>query len=112
MFFTLKDEVKEISADGVDICSVLRPFLNYFHNRWIRNEGPLNISVYGTSMRITSSLESNNRILNGNVINHINLFTFIHGLRIEEFDKWTNFKDHCESGGKVKEPQDKYKVCK
>lgn len=62
-------------------------------------------------MRTTSSLEANNRTLNDNVINHGNLFTFIHDLRLEEYLQFTNFKRHCENGGKVKDPRDKYKVC-
>lgn len=133
MFALLKAEAYKIER------TVFHPFLKYYHQQLIvkvvsfsllslifsgvayfeiktfdcfvsSQEGPENISVYGQSMRTTSSLEANNGTLNDNVVNHGNLFTFIHDLRLEEFLQWQKFKRHFESGGQAAEPRPKYKV--
>lgn len=61
-------------------------------------------------MRTTSSVEANNMLLNDNVINHGNFFTFLHDLRLEDFLHWQNFKRCLESGGKPRAVRRKYKV--
>lgn len=61
-------------------------------------------------MRTTSAVEANNMILNDNVINHGNLFTFIHDLRLEECLQFKRFEQCIESGGKTRNVRLKYKV--
>lgn len=62
-------------------------------------------------MRTTGQLEANNRVLNDNVVNHGNFFTFAHDLRLEDFLSYTKFKEHAGNGYRSKDARDKYKVC-
>lgn len=74
-------------------------------------EGPESISVHGTSMRTTSSLEANNCRLNDCIVNHGHFFSFIRDLRKEEFMKSKEFERYITSGGKQDERKEKHMVC-
>lgn len=74
-------------------------------------EGPERISVCGTSMRTTSSLEANNCRLNDCIVNHGHFFSFIRDLRKEEYIKSVEFERFIISGGKQEETKNKHLVC-
>lgn len=61
-------------------------------------------------MRTTSSVEANNMVLNENIINRGNFFTFAHDLRLEECLQFQNLRRCFESGGKPRDVRKKYKV--
>lgn len=72
-------------------------FLNL--NKSKSQEKPENISVFGATMRTTSTLEAYNSVLAANVIHRGDFFQFVHDIRSEEFFKSGQAKDLIDSGG-------------
>lgn len=87
-----------------------RLYFEYIADQWMKNEGPENISVYGTTMRTTSSLEVNNGVYNSSIVNRGNFYSFVHDLRLQEFISTLPFNRYCESGGQAKKNRTEYKV--
>lgn len=73
-------------------------------------ENPEKISVFGRSMRTTSSLEAYNCRLNDIIVTHKHFFTIIRELRKEEFIKSKEFERFVISGGQQEEKRNKHVV--
>ncbi|XP_055308055.1 uncharacterized protein LOC129572155 [Sitodiplosis mosellana] len=103
-FRSLRTEAMAIDKNAFQL------FFEYYHRQWIIKEGAECISVNGTTMRTTSSVESNNRVMNDTVVNKGNFFTFVHDMRLQEFHSSLKLRQHFESGGKCKPPRKQYKL--
>lgn len=63
-------------------------------------------------MRTTCSVEAYNRVLNDNIVNNGNLFTFVHDIRNEEQLKRDEMEELLESGSATaKKRRAAYVVC-
>lgn len=61
-------------------------------------EGPTKICVNKAKMRTTSSIEAYNCALNKRITSKVTLFTFIHDIRNEEFNKYEELHEFILSG--------------
>lgn len=85
-------------ANSFDRCK-FEPFLAYYYQQWIINEGPKKISVFGNEIRTTSAAEGYNRVLNAYCHKKGNFIWFCVSIRNQEFMKSKEMHSFVESGG-------------
>lgn len=89
---------------------IFKPFLDYFENQWLINEGPEVISVFRKATRTNSGLEGNNSQLSRRFDKHGSFFKFVSCLRDEDFMKTVEMEQLCK-GVEPRPKKKKIRVC-
>ncbi|XP_034246261.1 uncharacterized protein LOC117648123 [Thrips palmi] len=78
--------LRRARQEGPYIFRIVRPYLVYVWNSWIRREVRRNrMCVFGSEQRTNNAAESGNKSLNDEVGNHAMVFNFLEGLvRLEQ----------------------------